>query len=665
MKSALSLGKTTSSALIFATIGCLVSSISAAQATPGIVSSTVATSADASSQNQASTDFSSATELADTIPTTPLALTELPKTEATDSDRTEANAIALSTAPTEFSALPEISNLETGVEPTTQTNSEDLLSPTPLQAQTLPTNEVDESLAPNAMPFEPAYGDESDPMGQVTNVSQLQDVRPNDWAYEALRELVERYGCIAGYPDGSFRGNRALTRYEFAAGLNSCLNQVERLIAGVGSDLVTQQDLETLRRLQSEFEVELATLGTRVDNLEGRLATLEDNQFSTTTKLFGQAIVGVQGRSEGNFELFNNPIPDTDTNVNVINNVQLSLFTQFSPRSILLTSLQAGAGRTSNFPGTLGNYVGLGYEGDNNNDLQLTDLNYRQLFGNKFAVIVGPEGVNPVNVFRGVNRIESAGTGPLSRFAQRNPIINTGGGRGGIGFDWQLASRFSLQGVYSAGSPADAANGGLFGGDNGTTTIGTQLVASPIDTLDVSLQYINSYSPFGRLGTGVGDDFLSVPSFSARTPISTNAIGAGLEWRVSPRVTAGGWAGYTTSDFKNVSGNVETFNWMAFLNFPDLLGEGNLLGLYVGQPPKITSSDLPVGQNIPSFLTLGNPLAGEGGQPSTTTHVEAFYRFRVSNNINITPGVIVIFNPLHNSDNETITIGALRTTFSF
>ncbi len=64
----------------------------------------------------------------------------------------------------------------------------------------------------------------SDLMSQVTSVSQLSDVQPTDWAFQALQSLVERYGCIAGYPDGTFRGNRALTRYEFAAGLNACLN---------------------------------------------------------------------------------------------------------------------------------------------------------------------------------------------------------------------------------------------------------------------------------------------------------------------------------------------------------------------------------------------------------------------------------------------------------
>ena len=61
-----------------------------------------------------------------------------------------------------------------------------------------------------------------DPLAQVNSVSQLSDVQPTDWAFQALQSLVERYGCIADYPDGTYRGNRATGRYEFAAGLNSC-----------------------------------------------------------------------------------------------------------------------------------------------------------------------------------------------------------------------------------------------------------------------------------------------------------------------------------------------------------------------------------------------------------------------------------------------------------
>jgi hypothetical protein len=190
-----------------------------------------------------------------------------------------------------------------------------------------------------------------------------------------------------------------------------------------------------------------------------------------------------------------------------------------------------------------------------------------------------------------------------------------------------------------------------------------------MDNLDVSLQYLNNYSPSGDLLTGVGDDVLAIQTVNAagflRAPMQTNAFGLGVEWRLSPRFTIGGWGGYTTSNFKDGSGSVETINWMAFLNFPDLLGEGNLAGIYVGQPPKITSSDLPTGRNRPSFVNRGDFSAGEGGQPDTTLHLEGFYRIRVTDNISVTPGVIVILNPNHNDNNDNITIGALRTTFTF
>jgi uncharacterized protein (UPF0261 family) len=61
---------------------------------------------------------------------------------------------------------------------------------------------------------------------QVTSVTQFSDVQPTDWAYQALSNLVERYGCVAGYPNGTFRGGRAMTRYEAAALMNACLDRV-------------------------------------------------------------------------------------------------------------------------------------------------------------------------------------------------------------------------------------------------------------------------------------------------------------------------------------------------------------------------------------------------------------------------------------------------------
>ena len=129
---------------------------------------------------------------------------------------------------------------------------------------------------------------------QVTNVSQLRDVAPTDWAYEALRSLVDRYGCISGFPNQAYRGDRPLSRYEFAAGLNSCLNQIERLIASQeGNSSDSDTDLDTLNRLSQEFAAELETIDGRVDSIENRAALLEEQQFSTTTKLKGQVVFGL------------------------------------------------------------------------------------------------------------------------------------------------------------------------------------------------------------------------------------------------------------------------------------------------------------------------------------------------------------------------------------
>jgi len=134
---------------------------------------------------------------------------------------------------------------------------------------------------------------EDNGMSQITNVQQLRDVSPTDWAYEALRSLVDRYGCISGFPNQTYRGSQPLSRYEFAAGLNSCINQIERLIAS--TDSVDRPDIETVQRLSQEFEAELATLGGRVDSLESQVAILEDNQFSTTTKFSGNVFLNATG----------------------------------------------------------------------------------------------------------------------------------------------------------------------------------------------------------------------------------------------------------------------------------------------------------------------------------------------------------------------------------
>ncbi|MEH1854009.1 MAG: iron uptake porin [Nostoc sp.] len=519
----------------------------------------------------------------------------------------------------------------------------------------------------NIIPSSPSLSPD-EPMAQVTSVSQLKDVQPNDWAFQALQSLVERYGCIAGYPDSSYRGNRVLTRYEFAAGVNACLDRVNELITTATNDLVTREDLATLQKLQSEFAPELATLRGRVDSLEAKTTEIAANQFSTTTKLSGLLIVGIQGRTSNRGDV--NPrdgqkdTNDAGTNTNVISLAQLYLTSQITPTSYLFTGLIDGQGKTSpRFTNSVSrNDVLLGYEFPTSN-LMVSDLNFHWLVTNTLAVMVGTDGVSMPAAFRGPNRVESAATGPLSYFTQRNPILNMGYGHGGIAIDWQFAKRASLQAIYTSYQPGNPAKGsGLF---DGTTTTGVQLLLTPTNTLDLSLYYVNNYSSNGCLLTFVGDECLTAVNTTTgkSAPLQTNAVGATLTWQISPRISAGAWGGYTKSYIPGQPGNVETTNYMVFLNFPDLFAKGNLGGIYVGQPPKITSSDLPVGNNVPDFINTG--LGRAGGQPGTTTQIEAFYRFQLSDNISITPGIIHLIQPGNTPDSDSVTIGILRSTFTF
>lgn len=81
--------------------------------------------------------------------------------------------------------------------------------------------------------------------------NQFTDVTRSDWAYEPISVLMQKYGCISGYPDGTFRGQQALTRNEFAAGLEACMNRMDKIIQDRTANLVTREDLATLFRILS------------------------------------------------------------------------------------------------------------------------------------------------------------------------------------------------------------------------------------------------------------------------------------------------------------------------------------------------------------------------------------------------------------------------------
>ncbi len=532
------------------------------------------------------------------------------------------------------------------------------------------------------------YGNEgSTSLDQVTNVGQLRDVSPGDWAYEALRSLVERYGCIAGYPDGTYRGNRALTRYEFAAGLNACLNQIERLI---GTDGFDETELETLRRLIQEFEAELATLGARVDNLEGRVAFLEDNQFSTTTKLKGEVIFGladtfgdtIDGGDDDTFFLdtIPNGTGDDDTNTVFGDRVRLNFETSFTGRDRLRTRLEAINMAEFNSGVTGTNMTRLGFDGADGNDVAIDELWYRFPLGDNLLVqIDAANGEFQDTILDVVNPyFDSSGSGSISRFGRFNPIYRTGGGAGGT-LTYGLGDVLELSASYFADEGADPGEDrGLF---NGTFAALGQITFKPTENISVAGTYVRSYYRGGNVNvTGTTGSLLARRPFGN---IATSADSFGIQANATfGKFSVGGWVGYQDVQAEDdvfdffvndvvvrEGDDAEIWNWAVNLALLDLGGEGNKLGVIFGQPPKVTDNDaegvLFEADGGLADDAAGNPIVSDRDDEDNSYHLEVFYRYQLTDNIAITPGAFVIFNPEHNSDNDDIWVGTIRTVFSF
>lgn len=516
------------------------------------------------------------------------------------------------------------------------------------------------------------YGQEAQNqnMGQVTNVNQLRDVSPTDWAYEALRSLVDRYGCIAGFPNQTYRGNQPLTRYEFAAGLNSCLNQIERLIAS-SANSVKPEDLEAINRLNQEFEAELASLGGRVDELESRTAVLEDSQFSTTTKLEGEAIFGVASVLSGsNAELNADDNGDLDQVPVLGYRTRLELNTSFTGDDLLFTRLSTG-----NFPefsDTTGTFQGeIAFAQPDDNNLALEVLFYDRPIGENTNVLIGAAGLAADDIANTLSVLDGdAGSGAISAFGTRSPIYYQPG-ETGVGIIHRFGEKIELSAGYLAGDANDPTQGGgLF---NGSYSALGQLTITPFEKLGIALTYVNGYN---QSDTGVGSDLSNIKSltstaaddpnaltpgvFEGGVPTSSNSYGAQFSFALSDRIVIGGWGGLSkvrTLDAVNVGGQTvergsqDIWNWAATLAFPDLGKEGSLGGIIVGMEPWVSSSSI----DTPGF----------GEDEEKSLHAEAFYQYQLNDNIAITPGVIYVNKPDNNDDNDDLFIGALRTTFSF
>ncbi|MBW4627405.1 MAG: iron uptake porin [Brasilonema octagenarum HA4186-MV1] len=503
---------------------------------------------------------------------------------------------------------------------------------------------------------------------QVTSVSQFSDVQPTDWAFQALQSLVERYGCIAGYPNGTYRGNRALTRYEFAAGLNACLDRVNELIATATSDLVRKEDLATLQRLQEEFSAELATLRGRVDTLEARTAELEANQFSTTTKLVGEAIFALSDAFGDTAGRNNNTVFQ--------NRVRLDFQTSFTGKDVLHTRLATGNARRLNTGGDVdvngngvidtaeqnaGGFQTFNLSGDtsNSNDIVLDWLGYYVPIGPAQLYVVATGGIHSDYAATNNPYFDDydGGNGALSTFASENPIYRIGGGAGAalnlnFGKGGGILKPSSLTVGYLGSEPNDPGIGsGIF---NGNYAALGQLNFNLGQRIALAATYVHGYhGAGGALFDAGGFQGANLPvvgtsqanALSSLNASSSNSYGLSAAFRPSDKLSVSGFVSYHDVTGFGPNDDYEAWSYGLGVALPDFGKKGNVLGVFGGAQP----------------YALGR-IAGANAIPY---QIEGFYKYRVSDNVSITPGVIYQMSPGQNSNNPDAFIGTLRTTFTF
>ena len=483
---------------------------------------------------------------------------------------------------------------------------------------------------------------------QVTSVNQFSDLRPSDWAYQALSNLVEKYGCVAGYPDGTYKGGQAMTRYEAAALLNACLDRVTEVT-------------DELQRLMDEFKKELAVLKGRVDGLEAKVGTLEAQQFSTTTKLSGLAtfVVGgiaYSGSGKNNIRDYRGLPVALPENVTFNYDLQLTFDTSFTGKDLLRTNLRAGNFGTSVFggePHSLGNSAELeiAFEEDTGpNIVGIDKLFYQFPIGNQFTATVGARvgqedmlalwpSVYPADTILNIFTVNGA------------PAAYSKNLGAGAGLWWQN-NGWSVSANYVSALGSDSTKG-LFTTESGATAsvqVGYQQEQWGLAAIWSYVQPLTQFVP------GTTPLVHSSIDHGEAVGAETNAFGISAFWQPlesgwMPSVSLG-WGINSTSYGVSTTGRPSVSqSWMVGLQWTDVFAQGNDFGFAVGQAVFATS------------------LTG-GVSPADSNYVwEWWYKFQVTDNISIMPALFYLSRPLGQRTPEGqgfSSLGALvKTTFKF
>ena len=493
---------------------------------------------------------------------------------------------------------------------------------------------------------------------QVTSITQFSDVKPTDWAYQALSNLIERYGCVAGYPNGTYKGGQAMSRYEAAALLNACLDRITEVT-------------DELKRLMKEFEKELAVLKGRVDGLEAKVGELEATQFSTTTKLRADTRWVLGGQTFGGSQVSNN---NKYTNAagkefplrNALSfnyDVRLNFDTSFTGKDLLRTQLRAGNFADSAFgaePTRISN-LDAGFEEscgtgvDCGDVVAINRLYYKFPVGSNVTVVAGARvrqddmlAVWP-SVYSGDKILK------FFQFAGA-PGANTQVLGAGAGAYWKQGKKggwsFGLNYVAGEGDQGQPSKGGI--GNGNSKASGSVQLAYTGKNWNISGLYT-----YNNRGVSLRGTPLATGAFGTGFD-GTNAFGLAGYWQPlktgwMPSISAG-WGINVSNDiggtkFVNSGIDLTTQSWMVGLNWKDAFAKGNVLGMAVGQAPFVTN-------NSDNVKTYDGNYAWEW-----------YYKFQVSDNIAVTPAIFYLSRPQGELTGKTSSFDSfgylIQTTFKF
>jgi hypothetical protein len=284
--------------------------------------------------------------------------------------------------------------------------------------------------------------------------------------------------------------------------------------------------------------------------------------------------------------------------------------------------------------------------GPTGNRIVLGTLTYQFPIGDRMEVVIATQGLGSPDV---APQLNPAGGG-ISRFGQRNPIYRLSDGAG-VGMNLQLTDTLKASFTYLVDTSIISNPGeksGLFNGQFGALA---QLTFSPDDRFGIAFTYVRYYSPEPGRGINLtgntGSGFAQTP-FGDDAASSGNAFGIEASFRFSPRFALGGWVGVTKAQAEsagllaNRGDEAEIWNYAVAMAFPDLGKQGNTLGILFGMPPRTRDNDVVSRRDL-----------------DTSYRIEGFYRYRLTDNISITPGFFVILSPEHNNANDTIYVGTL------